>query len=509
VVAGCLAAAAAAEWLHGGAPAWAWASAAAGLAAAALVAPRPSRSAAAGWLRDLRARRLASWARVLAVLACLALGAVQLVGLFEARRIECCWTDLLGRRIAADSADLKAALGQAVAEARRLAERGRTAALLPAEAQFAPLASALTAGWLPAIEQGVMVLGADGEPQAWAGRHRFVPARDTAELRSVITPFYVSLEARRQTRDGGTAVGTVLLHAAPAAAGGGGALSEAFARAHDVALRFYAPSAAPADPNVFDYASPHGPTLFSVRSVPPLQGDAKVAALRRAAQRTGLALGAVLLCLVIAAPPGRWRWVVVVAATWALARAPLGPYLRPATLFSPATFYRPLLGVFSASAGSLAALSLVLLLAAGLLWRRGIGRRWWTVGPALLLVVEAPYLVRYLGRGIAPPARGVSLPVWLSWEAALALASMALVLVAAALVRGREEPQRVRWTLPAACGWAALAAVAGLWLWQPYGAWPEWYTFVWLPALLGAIAPRPAAGPSPASPWWPGRPPPW
>ena len=491
MVAGCLAAVAAAEWLHGGAPAWAWASAAAGLAAAALVAPRPSRSAAAGWLRDLRARRLASWARVLAVLACLALGAVQLVGLFEARRIECCWTDLLGRRIAADSADLKAALGQAVAEARRLAERGRTAALLPAEAQFAPLASAVTAGWLPAIERGVMVLGADGEPQAWAGRHRFVPARDTAELRSVITPFYVSLEARRQTRDGGTAVGTVLLHAAPAAAGGGGALSEAFARAHDVALRFYAPSAAPADPNVFDYASPHGPTLFSVRSVPPLQGDAKVAALRRAAQRTGLALGAVLLCLVIAAPPGRWRWVVVVAAAWALARAPLGPYLRPATLFSPATFYRPLLGVFSASAGSLAALSLVLLLAAGLLWRRGIGRRWWTVGPALLLVVEAPYLVRYLGRGIAPPARGVSLPVWLSWEAALALASMALVLVAAALVRGREEPQRVRWTLPAACGWAALAAVAGLWLWQPYGAWPEWYTFVWLPALLGAIVPAP------------------
>src|SRR5437879_1598118 len=434
VVAGCLAAVAAAEWLHGGAPAWAWASAAVGLAAAALVAPRPSRSAAAGWLRALRARRLASWARVLAALACLALGAVQLAGLFQARRIECCWTDLLGRRIAADSADLKAALGQAVAAARRLAERGRTAALLPAEAQFAPLASALAAGWLPAIERGVMVLGADGEPQAWAGRHRFVPARDTAELRSVITPFYVSLEARRQTRDGGTAVGTVLLHAAPAAAGGGGALSEAFARAHEVTLRFYPPSAA---------------------------------------------------------PPGRWRWVVVVAAAWALARAPLGPYLRPATLFSPAAFYRPLLGVFSASAGSLAVFSLVLLLGAGLVWRRGIGRRWWTVGPALLLVLEAPYLVRYLGRGIAPPARGVSLPVWLSWEAALALASMALVLVAAALVRGREEPQHVRWTLPAACGWAALAAVAGLWLWQPYGAWPEWYTFVWLPALLGAIVPAP------------------
>src|SRR5207244_7259540 len=105
-------------------------------------------------------------------------------------------------------------------------------------------------------------------------------------------PVVGSCGARRLGGGGGPAVGTVLLHAAPAAAGGGGALSEAFARAHEVTLRFYAPSAAPADPNVFDYASPHGPTLFSVRPVPPLQGDAKVAALRRAAQRTGLVLGA-------------------------------------------------------------------------------------------------------------------------------------------------------------------------------------------------------------------------
>src|SRR5437879_7982740 len=68
---------------------------------------------------------------------------------------------------------------------------------------------------------------------------------------------------------------------------------------------------------------------------------------------------------------------------------------------------------------------------------------------------------------------------------------MALVLVAAALVRGQEERQHVRWTLPAACGWAALAAVAGLWLWQPYGAGPGWYPCVCLPALLGAIVPAP------------------
>src|SRR5256886_14225718 len=37
----------------------------------------------------------------------------------------------------------------------------------------------------------------------------------------------------------------------------------------------------------------------------------------------------------------------------------------------------------------------------------------------------------------------------------------------------------------------SLAALGGLWLWQPYGAWPEWYTFVWLPALVGVLVPAP------------------
>src|SRR5207245_6040636 len=57
---------------------------------------------------------------------------------------------------------------------------------------------------------------------------------------------------------------------------------------------------------------------------------------------------------------------------------------------------------------------------------------------------------------------------------------------------GTAEPRGGSWTLPAACAWAVLAALAGLWLWQPYGAWPEWYTFVWLPALVGVVVPAPS-----------------
>jgi hypothetical protein len=103
---------------------------------------------------------------------------------------------------------------------------------------------------------------------------------------------------------------------------------------------------------------------------------------------------------------------------------------------------------------------------------------------------DRAYLVRYFGRGIAPPASGVSLSLWLSWQAALAVTAMAIILLAAALVRGEREPARVGWALPAACVWGALAAVGGLWLWDPHGAWPEWYTFLWLPALIG-VPPAP------------------
>src|SRR5439155_923957 len=84
---------------------------------------------------------------------------------------------------------------------------GVTAALLPREAAFERVRDAMHSGSrTPGVERGVVILAPDGEPVAWAGRHRFVPARDTAELRAVITPFYVSLEARRQTQGGGSVV---------------------------------------------------------------------------------------------------------------------------------------------------------------------------------------------------------------------------------------------------------------------------------------------------------------
>jgi signal transduction histidine kinase len=474
VIAGGLAALAAAEWLRGNAAAWAWLAGVAALAAVALaVSVRPPRGVVAA-----------------AALATLALGVVLGTGALQVRRIECCWPTLREGRVTGASRALAATLGDAITEARRLAEQGARAALLPREAAFARLAEAVAAG-PAAIERGVAILGKgpDSDPIAWAGRHRTVPAPDTAELQAVITPFYAVLEARRQTQ-GGTAVGTVLLGAAPAVADQDRAVAAQFARAHGVTLRLFGPGLGPRDASMFDYC-PAGcdqnDTLFSVQTLPPSQGDAKLAAVVRTTRIATVALALSLILLLAAAAPGAPRWAVALAAAWILQRAPIGP----AVLFSPATFYRSVLGAVSASAGALLVAAVLVLVGAGVAWRHGLPRRWWATAAAALLVLAAPYLVRYFGRGIAPPAGGVSVALWLSWQAALAVTAMALVLLAAALVRGPGEPTRVPWALPAACAWAAMAAVAGLWLWSPYGAWPEWYTFLWLPALFGVIVPAP------------------
>src|SRR5881394_2953218 len=485
VVAGCLASLAAAEWLRGDAGVWAVLAGLAGVAAVALAlrppGPRHTLSVAAG-------------------LASLLLGVVLGGGALRVWRIECCWPALREQRVTGASRSLQTALGEAIAEARRLAERGATAAALPREALFDQLASTVPARVGGSFERGAAVLNGneDEDVLAWAGRHRVLPAaQDTTELQTVMTPFYAVLEARRQTQ-AATSVGSVLLAATPAITDRDRSVAALFARAHGVSLQLFPPGGGPRDSSVFEFCNPRTPpgepcapgdTLFSAQMIPPSQGDAKLAALADTARLARLALALLLGILLATAPAGRWRWGVLLVGGWILLRAPVGP----ASLFSPATFYRPIAGLFGTSAGSLLVIGVLLLVAAGSLWRRGVRRTGAGVVVATLLILAAPYVVRYFGRGIAPPASGVSLGLWLSWQAALAVTAMAFILMAAALVRGSgdAEPQRVSAAVPAACAWGAVAAIGGLWLWSPHGAWPEWYTFLWLPALVGAIMPAP------------------
>src|SRR5207302_6913410 len=166
LIASGIAVVAAAEWLHGGAAGgaafWAWATGAAGVVAVAAYARA----------LPLRPRQPLPGA---AALASLALGAVLVATVLATHRIECCWPALRERRVTDASLQLATTLTDAVAEAGRLAERGATAALLPGEARFARLEDAVQSG--PAsLERGVVVLDSVGEPLAWAGRHRAIPA---------------------------------------------------------------------------------------------------------------------------------------------------------------------------------------------------------------------------------------------------------------------------------------------------------------------------------------------
>ena len=474
VLPGAVTALAAGEWLRGGAAPWA---AAAALAAVTVLV-------LAFW------RRAGRWTEWALAAAAIGTGGASVATVALTAHLRCCWTVVREERLEVASRRLSRVLGDAVADARVLADRAARAAALPRDAQFAELAAAVRRG-TPGVERGVALVAADGSPIAWAGRHRMLPTPGTAELTADISPFYVTLVARRQTAQGAVAVATVLLDAAPAVPDRDGAVARRFVRDYGVDLKFYRPRTAPHDHDVFDFCPTGcdtGDTLFSVQPVPLRQAGA-IATLERQGHRWAAWVLVLLVAfLLTVAPTPRWRWGALAAGAVVLARFPVAGVLL-GTGPGPPTLAQPLLGFISGSAPSLAIASAAVLVAAAAAWRRGFSRRWYTLAPTVLLLVAAPYLVRYFGRGIHPPVTGVSIPLWLSWEVALAAAAMALVLLAAALVRGREEPRGVPWTVPAACLWAVIAAVAGLWLWQPYNAWPEWYTFLWLPALAGAVVP--------------------
>jgi len=478
IVAGTAATVAATEWLHSSSPGWAWVAGGAALVAAvAAIASRPIRG------------RLGA-----AGVAAMLVGVAVTWSAWSAGRLRCCWPDERERRVRIATQALTETLSGAVTEARRLAERGATAALRPPADAFDRLATALEGGHAGAgLERGVAILEADGRPVAWAGRHRTPPGIDSTELRVSISAFYATLEARRQAPNGRWAVGRVLLEAAPVIADADRTLAAQFGRAHGVQLRFQPLAGTSASLERVAFCSAacgSRDTLAMVDIVPPSQGDAMLATLAGAANQTGLALALLFGCLLLAAPPGRWRWLVIGGGVWLLARDSFGP-ASPGSVFSPATFYRSALGDFGDSVGSFGAVGLAALVAAAAVWRRGVRRRRWQVALAGALIIYAPYLVRYFGQGIAPPAGGVSFGLWLSWEVTIAAAAMAILVIAAALVRGESAPARTPWTVPFAGLWAMAVGVLGLWLWAPYNAWPEWYTFLWLPALAGVVTPAP------------------
>jgi two-component system, NtrC family, nitrogen regulation sensor histidine kinase NtrY len=462
-----------AEWLRQPAVALVWLAWACVIAAAILLGPVPD------------------WRRRALLLLLGGLATALSLGHRELKAVETRWPEEREKRVTAASEHLDSDLHSALRRAERLAEAAiatasqrRLAALRDLKRMVPPSGS----------EMSVAVFDPEHKPWAWAGRHRLLPLAEGDSFAVRTSGYYVVLEARRHSGDGWSAVAGVLIWAHPAVPDRGRSLAELFRDRTEVGLSVYPAGTAPDSIDVFDYKEPTTSgerLLFSVQPLPPEQGAAKeLIFLRTSRALLGLLLLIFLLALSSASGPSQ-RFLLLSVLLWLVARAPIGPALGLELLFSPATFFRPVLGPLSSSAGVLA-LSGVLLTMAGIwLWRRRLPRRWWGILLGLILLLASPYLISDLGRGITPPARGVAVGLWLTWQLTLLVAASALIVGAASLFRGSAQESHTRWRIVTGVGLALAAAVIGVFVWSPRGGWPDWYTFLWTPALLLVTLPAP------------------
>jgi len=481
-VTGLAAAAALSAWTAAGGTVWAVAALVAAGATLALVGlPAPEWSRAGS-------RRLPLLLAVVGLVG----GLGALVSAQRIRAVETNWPSVREALVEDARQRLDATLGEAVDLARGLAARAAGAAGAPQGDQFALLAAELRRG---APEHGVMLFDDAGRPTAWAGRHRVPVTLPRDELDAFITPFYAVLTARRH-HGPGTAASQVLLAADAAVPDRGRSVAERFAKRTGVGLEFLAPRTARAPwSDVFDYCLPScravgvvPDTLFSIRAVPPAQGERKLELVATGQRWTAIAATLAFGLLAVAGGAmARYAAVGGVVATYLF--TPAGEHAGLGAAFSAATYFFEPLGALSASAGALLLSAALATIAAAGLWRWGLGRRrlGWVVAAALVLAT--PYALSSLAGGITPPSGGVSLVLWLSWQVTITAASSALLVLAAAALRApgvRDAPRGMMW---AAGAWAAVLAVAGLLLWSPPQGWPPWFVFLWVPAFVLAIQP--------------------
>lgn len=467
---------AAAEWLV--APAWHWVLPAllAGLLSFLLLLPLPG------------PRRRFALGAMTGLLVALVVSQVRLA------RIDTRWDAVREQLVSRAFQALSGELRTVHRRAEEAVSQAAATADLPAREAFDRLAR-VAAGGRP--ELGVAVFDPDGAPRAWSGRFRLAPRLEGTGLVARITPFYAVLESSQPLPGGGTAVASVLLWAHPAVPDRAGSLTEQFRKKTGADLVIYPPGAAPATGDAFIYEEPvEGGTrpLFVAQPQPPTQGSFKDQALAQTGLVVGLLLLLVLFAALLVVPGTVPRLGIVALLVWVAWRAPLGALLGLDSWFSSATFFRPLLGPLSVNAGVLALSSIVVTLIAVVLWRRRMPVRWYSLAAGAALLLVAPYAMRELGRGITPPATGVSMGLWLIWQMTLLVATAAPIVLAAALFRGERPVDRTPRTIWIGAAIAILAAVAGVYVWGVGIGWPPWYTFLWTPALFLVTRPSPGRG---------------
>jgi two-component system nitrogen regulation sensor histidine kinase NtrY len=464
---------AASEWLRDPGAVWVVLTAVLAVASGALVAGG-------------RLRQWAIAAGTLGLTLTLAVSQARLTG------VQNDWPGEQERRVTQAFRRLRGELGTTLRSTERLASAALEVADSDRDVAFAALDRALPRS---GPEAAVAVIEPTGVPWAWAGRHRLIPELEGDSLGARFSRFFATLESRRHSPSGRVVVASVLIWADSAVPSPNRSLVWRFGASAGVQLRIFPPGSAPPGVETFDYTEPTSAgdrLLFSLQPVPPDQSVVQRDVLDQASERVGWGLLALLLIGVISAGSAGERLLLIAGAVWCTLRAPLGPAVGLDDFFSPAVFHVADLRPFANSPGALAVTSIAVLFFGIWLWRRRVARRAWTLAVATVLVLGTPYLVAALGRGILPPPSGVTTALWITWQVTLALATSALILLAAALLRSLEPEGGARAWRPAAGSAIALAAAfLGLAVWQPTGGWPGWYPVVWLPALVLVALPAP------------------
>ncbi len=342
----------------------------------------------------------------------------------------------------------------------------------------------------------------DSQLIANAGQTRIPVAVGDSGVHVIRTAFHTSMISRVTSADGRTQViAVVLLWSAPPADRFARSLSQVIAASNNAPrVVFESADSAYARPGTSMMFIMHGGAPVSaVRALPFSEGETRVLRLQHARARTAvpLAVAALFVLIVSWRRPAltRHRLISLCALLGVVAVAPLNALSNVSLLFDAASYFAPVGGPLTAN---IAALLISAILVLGALLLRLHGQKFVAhrgVAAFLVLVIAAlgPFVLRDLARGITLPASGVTYGLWISWQLAIALVGVSILLAGAAA--GQVALGASRGLHPVVAPLIAIcASMLAPVLWDAAGAWPQWYLVLWVASIAAFAVTRSHAG---------------